>query len=452
MTNVPDWFATRVWDDVSDRAYAVVSEYDYDHDDVRRAARDVFHALFIAEPRPWTNLADCDAPAYARRLNELMTSAEFFAVHSLTVGDEEKVLQWLPSIIGTFCINSAVGQPDSLVGFGQSNMLGGGDDGERRDSTGADDQPLADTRVGEFSTAPFTAPQPITQMSDVNVLAELIDVTTTQDLDEIISACRTGLQRHTDVTISRGVQRSNMLVRTRDLAQVRPEVWQHLANKSSETLLWNQWSRAGLPALPQPANETPPPLIVVVDESGSMELLLDQRNSRRTWAKALVLACVDICAEQHRDLVYVGYSCADQVWAVRLDDGSVTDADVADVCAHFFGGDTDLVAPLHHVMALLRKRSVAEQGCDVVILSDGDCVLDAPGLLTGWHELLHQTGSHCWGIRIGERDDPGSTAVLDDLCHATCDLEAFGEEATAQRFSSLAIPRLSQPFTKNDVS
>ncbi len=445
----PDWLAARLWDGLAERAHALVVDHDRRHDDVRRVTRDLFHALFVASPRPWhdpedpADRADAAGPedtsAYARRLRSLIDSAQFSALHTVTVGDEEAVLQWLPAVVGSFCANTA----ESDTAQGRANPLGGESGGRRVEGSG-NEAPLATdarltSRTGPVGEAgPGGAEATGAAGIEPAVLAGLVDAATRQELRDLIDACRSGIRRHTGVDghTDRGGCRSTRT--TRDLTRVRTETWHHLATADGETLLWNRWSRAGLPARPEPARRRPGPLLLLVDESGSMELLLDRRNSRRTWSKALVLACLASCAEQQRDLVYVGYSSTDQLWTRRLPPAGTHSADVAEVCAHFFGGDTDLVAPLQHTMSLLDAEPEApDGGSDVLLLSDGDCLLDDPGLAVAWDETLRRTRSRCWGIRIGERDDPGSTSVLDDLCHTSCDLEEFGEHALADRFRLL---------------
>ena len=80
----------------------------------------------------------------------------------------------------------------------------------------------------------------------------------------------------------------------------------------------------------------PTPVVVLCDESGSMQLMLDAVHTRRTWALATVLATADLAAVARRDLVYVGFAGDGACWRcdVPANDPPTARSALTRICAH----------------------------------------------------------------------------------------------------------------------
>jgi uncharacterized protein with von Willebrand factor type A (vWA) domain len=170
------------------------------------------------------------------------------------------------------------------------------------------------------------------------------------------------------------------------------------------------------------------PLIVLLDDSGSME------GDRELWAKAVTLGLVQVAAFQRRRCRIVHFDGAVR----RVDEWGPTSVDVEALLSSmeaFFGGGTNFVAPM---------RSAIEAVADDTRLGEADVVLITDGHAEVADEDLARIRASCrargitvYGLHVG--DEPVSAALrglADEVLEAR-DLMSDGDEAAGRLFSSL---------------
>lgn len=121
------------------------------------------------------------------------------------------------------------------------------------------------------------------------------------------------------------------------------------------------------------------PIVVVVDESGSMED--GSRNADGTvtakveQAKALALAMAWIAAKQKRFCALVGFSGGTQGTLTILPPGKWDETKILDWLEHFFGCGTDMDVPMKELPEVYWPKIIdagAQRGkTDIVIITDG---------------------------------------------------------------------------------
>ena len=106
------------------------------------------------------------------------------------------------------------------------------------------------------------------------------------------------------------------------------------------------------------------PLVVCVDESGSM------RGERDIWAKAVVMALLQIAQQQKRKFALIHFSGT----VSRIDrfESRVGPAELIDAVAHFTGGGTDFEAPLGDAAQIICDEKDYNKA-DIVFITDDDC-------------------------------------------------------------------------------
>lgn len=410
------WFRDMLRED--GRAREALAALDEECPHAYALTRDVVLAAMAPNPA----LAECTAAegspqaVHHEVLNRLLESPSFTALRTIVAGQAELALEWLPQLVPTVRDTWATLESRRVTGEGRgpqrrialSNEFGGGSGGS-----------FASLVSAESLIAPC--------------LADLIDVESVRDLVELVTVCTTPARswlagnERPDAALRQGL--------TREIDRIHTSQWDALASGTLETDLWQRWAEQGLSGHCD-SGDTPDragPLIVVCDESRSMELLLDQRHSRFSWAKALVLAIVGVAAESERPVWYVGFSSHGQqaVIPVDLRDPS----SVMEAAAHFFSDGTDCAEALQIGLDLCRAECTADAAADLVLISDGDVLLDAD-FLRDWNRerVLHRT--RCWGVRIG-RHDMTLGDGFDDCCDEVSDLEEFTSSYLADRFGSL---------------
>lgn len=110
------------------------------------------------------------------------------------------------------------------------------------------------------------------------------------------------------------------------------------------------------------------PLVVLVDESGSMHDY-GQGQGRNTWAKACLLALTRIAHEDKRMVACVHYGTATQI--DRLAPGDHL-AVYRAVCT-FVGGGTDIATAFDVGITQVRRlKQEGQDGADIVLITDGE--------------------------------------------------------------------------------
>ncbi|MFV0374432.1 vWA domain-containing protein [Microbacterium sp.] len=431
-----DWLADELWEQHgADLAQAVAGLVGLEAAEVAAVARDVFALLLLAGPRidPYGRE---HAPRRSRVLERFIEDRRTRALRSLTVGDEHACRQWTPAVAASVL--------PLFADVPEREAVRAPDDS---DAEGAAEGAFSSFCLGEGQDrpAPDDAATTATKRSHgrEELFAALIDADGVDGLRRLVATCRHGLAAHNGLTTPDRRARVEK-DRTRDLARVEADVWSALADPSSEALLWDAWNRGGLRA--RERKRTPAaPLIIAVDESGSMQLLLDGQHTRRTWSMATVLACTEVAHADGADLIYIGFGGTGQAWTrtVPATDRHGARRALIDILSHYYGGGTSLETPVTELIRLLSLPATA--GGRALIVSDGEGVFDTPALATALRVAAERARVGCWGIRIGgDAETP-----LHDLCDSVARLEDFAQLSLTERFPTLtsgagAASRLSR--------
>jgi uncharacterized protein with von Willebrand factor type A (vWA) domain len=128
----------------------------------------------------------------------------------------------------------------------------------------------------------------------------------------------------------------------------------------------------------QSAEEQRGPILVLIDESGSME------KEKILEAKALGLAVSWIARKQKRDLTVTAWSSAAQVKSWKVPKGKWDECQLEAWAGHFFAGGTDF--PLDELKRLAQEPDFAKGRTDVVLITDGAFGACDLGGVKSWKE------------------------------------------------------------------
>ena len=144
------------------------------------------------------------------------------------------------------------------------------------------------------------------------------------------------------------------------------------------------------------------PIVVVVDESGSMA------GERIETAKATALAMAWIARHQGRYCCLVGFSNDDQgVWHIEKP-GQTDQAGLLDWLEHFYGGGTSPAVPLETVPARWEEIDAPPGETDMILITDG-CMNVDHDTRSRFNEWKAQEEVKLYTLIIGE-DEPGDLA------------------------------------------
>lgn len=180
----------------------------------------------------------------------------------------------------------------------------------------------------------------------------------------------------------------------RDLGRLLPSETMHLADPALEVLLHRKLAEGTALNYELRGRErrTQGPIIVCLDESGSME------GEPDCWAKAVALTLLDVAVKQRRDFALVHFDAT----VTRVDQAprgqAVAWAQVEKMVEHFSGGGTRVAS------ALVRARDLIQaggnlKGADVLLVSDG-----VDGDANGMHNAINAlqvAGASVYGLAIG---------------------------------------------------
>jgi Mg-chelatase subunit ChlD len=157
--------------------------------------------------------------------------------------------------------------------------------------------------------------------------------------------------------------------------------------------------RAAQYAVRGDAKQSKGPLVIALDESGSM------RGRRNEWAKAATVALARVAMDQKRSVSVVHYSTSAVVQPLKPGDASA----MLSMVRHFLGGGTAIGLALgvavQEVRNLARKH---QKGADVVLVTDGvdgDESAQAKAIADG-----KTLGARLWTVAI-ECDVPESSPL-----------------------------------------
>jgi uncharacterized protein with von Willebrand factor type A (vWA) domain len=167
------------------------------------------------------------------------------------------------------------------------------------------------------------------------------------------------------------------------------------------------------------------PIVVIVDESGSM-------SGEPIWtAKAIALALAWVARHQKRYCCLVGFAGATEGNFLVLPPGKTDDAALMDWLEHFFSGGTDMDVPCD----ILPKRW-DELGCppgktDIVCITDAICHI--PDAIRN-NFLAWKAATQVKMISLIINSEPGDLARVSDRVHRVPSL-SLEEEAVGEALS-----------------
>ena len=176
------------------------------------------------------------------------------------------------------------------------------------------------------------------------------------------------------------------------------------ADPTTETLLWQRWSEKQMLQYDVRGKEKlgQGPIIVVCDESSSMNATDVAGGSREAWSKALALALCDQARRRKRDFIYVGFASQGQQHVVEFPKGEAPVDKVIAMTEHFFGGGTHYEAPLLTALEIADRFDNEGKGRpDIVMLTDDEYGALKPEFMHRWNAVKDKTSMKCYGIAIG---------------------------------------------------
>jgi uncharacterized protein with von Willebrand factor type A (vWA) domain len=168
------------------------------------------------------------------------------------------------------------------------------------------------------------------------------------------------------------------------------------------------------------------PVIVVVDESGSME------GDKVHTAKALALALAWVARHQKRWISLVAYSGSSGERLLALPPGRWDEAMLADWLCAFIGHGSSLDIPLREMPDYYRQLNAPQGKTDLIFITDAQCYVpeDVAVRFLAWKA---QVQARLISLVIG--DEPGDLARLSDEAHQVATLSVT--EAAVERVLSI---------------
>jgi uncharacterized protein with von Willebrand factor type A (vWA) domain len=153
------------------------------------------------------------------------------------------------------------------------------------------------------------------------------------------------------------------------------------------------------------AQENRGPIMVLVDESGSMS------GRPIAEAKALALALTWLARHQNRWICLVGWSSGSQVRALALPPKHDKQAEVIDWCQQMFGGGTN--PPVGLVPELFKETGAPVGKTDVIWITDGCCRIEEQAV-ADFNVFREQNNVRSFVLGIGGHPE-GFEPIADEI-------------------------------------
>ena len=153
------------------------------------------------------------------------------------------------------------------------------------------------------------------------------------------------------------------------------------------------------------AQENRGPIMVLVDESGSMD------GDPIAEAKAMALSLAWLAKHQNRWCCLVGWSSVGEVRELVLPPGKQDQAAIIDWCGEMFEGGT--YPPVDRIHELFLKTGAPEGKTDLIWITDGDCSLEAKHV-EQFNEFRRQHSVRSFTLGIGG-DPRGFYEISDEV-------------------------------------
>ncbi len=166
------------------------------------------------------------------------------------------------------------------------------------------------------------------------------------------------------------------------------------------------------------------PLIVALDESGSMAEPLGAGPTKEVWSKAVALALLAIARLQRRDCAVIHFAGGTETPLHRFPKGEGTYPDVIACLDTFLGGGTAFEPWMARALALVEEA--AFDRADVIAISDGLTTIE-PGMIARWNRVRAARGMRAFAVLIGTNEGAGALASITDALLTLADLGADRE-------------------------
>jgi uncharacterized protein with von Willebrand factor type A (vWA) domain len=210
-----------------------------------------------------------------------------------------------------------------------------------------------------------------------------------------------------------------------DLARLCPSELAALADPDLEMDAMRRYLERGLMQRDQRGVEPigRGPIVVIVDESGSMD------GEPIATAKAFALAMAWIARHQKRWIMFVSFSSGPETETLAMPPNAWNQENLLDWLEHFYGGGTSCDGPLQTIPSEWANLGVPQGKTDVVLITDA-CFSVPTATARRYNAWKAQTQTKLYTLVIGE-DAPGNLAQVSDrvwcLPNLDIDNEAIGE-------------------------
>lgn len=210
----------------------------------------------------------------------------------------------------------------------------------------------------------------------------------------------------------------NNIVLGDDLMRLAPSELLNLASDELEDDFWMRYVDRSLLCYDLIGNERvgQGPIIVVCDESGSMEYNTVMGGTAEAWSKALALALAEQARAKGRDFYYIGFSSSRQQYSVKFTGGKAKLTDVIDMTEHFFGGGTHYERPLLDALDIVEAYSDADgKKPDIVFITDDEYGGLDTSFMQRWNATKAKYDLRCFGIAMCAGTSGALEAVSDNV-------------------------------------
>ena len=266
---------------------------------------------------------------------------------------------------------------------------------------------------GELKRMPFTERAALAQRLKTNRLAKFA---------KLIGQFKALQAAESRRKVKHAPDEVNNVVLGNDLVRLVPSEWINLASDELEDDFLLRYANAELLCFDLIGTERvgQGPIIVVCDESGSMEFGSMAGGTPEAWSKALSLALCEQARSKGRDFYYIGFSSARQQFSVKFTGGKAKLTDVIDMTEHFFGGGTHYEAPLSDALEIVEGYSDADgKKPDVVFITDDEYGSLDTAFMERWHRTKAKYDLRCFGIGMGVGVSGALSAISDNVRSVT---------------------------------
>lgn len=156
-----------------------------------------------------------------------------------------------------------------------------------------------------------------------------------------------------------------------DLSKVIPSELARLGDEDLDPLFIRDYLNGNLICydLKHKEKEQKGPIIVVVDESGSMS------GDKELWSKAVTVAMAELAKSKKRHFAVIEFASERQCRTKQFEYGNIPVLELIDFATNFFSGGTSYYAPLNEALKIINDEKNFKKA-DILFITDGEAYLD----------------------------------------------------------------------------